>query len=159
MELLNKLQQWYQQHCDGYWEYLYGVTIETIANPGWMLRVDLSETLLEEVDFETVKMGNSESKDEFWVDCCKEDTTFIAMGSSDSLDKLITIFLDWADRNIDTSSWDFMVSDMIEQCQSCNDIELLRKLYSKIDDIPNEHPKKHELVEEFYKKWNSIINN
>jgi len=37
---LTELQAWYVVQCDGDWEHTYGVKIETLDNPGWMLRVD-----------------------------------------------------------------------------------------------------------------------
>ena len=104
------------------------------------------------------KIGDYENKSDLWIKCHKEGKVFVAMGSSDSLGKLITVFLDWADSNTDTSHWDSMVCNMMEQCQSCNDIEQLRDLYRKIDeDIPTEHPRKRELIEKFYEKWNIVV--
>ena len=46
MELSNIewLQQWYQKNCDGEWEHLYGIEIETLDNPGWHVKIDLEET-------------------------------------------------------------------------------------------------------------------
>ena len=34
-EAFNWLQGWYMAHCDDDWEHSFGVTIETIDNPGW----------------------------------------------------------------------------------------------------------------------------
>ena len=34
-DLLKVLQQWYQSKCDGTWEHMYGVEIDTLDNPGW----------------------------------------------------------------------------------------------------------------------------
>lgn len=43
-ELINRLADWYADQCDGDWEHEFGVTIETLDNPGWLIKVDLSDT-------------------------------------------------------------------------------------------------------------------
>ncbi|MBE6671649.1 MAG: rhodanese-related sulfurtransferase, partial [Ruminococcaceae bacterium] len=95
MQLLDKLQKWFQIHCDGDWEHSYGVTIDTLDNPGWKISIDLNDTMLENIEFEAVCKGNSEDKNSFWIDCCKEDKTFVGMGSVDSLEKILAVFFEW----------------------------------------------------------------
>ncbi len=43
-EGLGALQAWFAAHCDGNWEQEYGVTIGTVEDPGWELRIDLVGT-------------------------------------------------------------------------------------------------------------------
>lgn len=43
---LSQLQNWYSSQCDEGWEYSYGVKIDTLDNPGWMLIIDLADTQL-----------------------------------------------------------------------------------------------------------------
>ena len=81
------------------------------------------------------------------------------MGSPDSLEDLLAVFLDWADGNSDVSDWDAKVNEMIEQCNNCNDREQLRGLYWEIDSVPPEHSKKKELIELFNERWNMLIEN
>lgn len=119
MELLERLQNWFQLHCDGDWEHSYGVTIETLDNPGWQLTVDLTNSLLEDVEFQPICTGDAESDRGFWIDCKKVGKNFVGAGSADSLEKLIAVFLDWADDNSDASAWDEEVDSMIEQCKNC----------------------------------------
>ena len=38
------LEQWYLQQCDGEWEHSFGVTIGTLDNPGWTVRINLQGT-------------------------------------------------------------------------------------------------------------------
>lgn len=47
MEILKWIQEWYSSNCDGDWEHEYGVKIDTIDNPGWLVRIDLIGTNLE----------------------------------------------------------------------------------------------------------------
>ena len=36
-EALLSLDRWYKRNCDGSWEQLLGIVIETTDNPGWLL--------------------------------------------------------------------------------------------------------------------------
>lgn len=53
-EILIWIQDWYEAQCDGDWEHDYGVEINTLDNPGWMVKVDLTGTSLEGASFATV---------------------------------------------------------------------------------------------------------
>ena len=44
--VLEWLQSWSSEQCDGDWEHEWGVTIETVDNPGWFVKVNLEETAL-----------------------------------------------------------------------------------------------------------------
>ena len=52
MELLLKLQKWYASQCDGHWEHSSGITIESMDNPGWWVKINLKGTSLENKKFE-----------------------------------------------------------------------------------------------------------
>jgi hypothetical protein len=41
--VLGRLQEWYVAQCDGNWEHSFGVTIGTLDNSGWQVRLDLQE--------------------------------------------------------------------------------------------------------------------
>ena len=153
MELLNRLQDWYQVHCDGDWEHSYGVKIDTLDNPGWRLTIDVAETLLEDVDFTPICVSESD----FWIDCKKVNGSFVGTGGPDSLEKLLSVFLEWAEKNADTKKWDDEVDALSSQCQNCNSLEEFRKLYYLIDDIPVEHPRKNKLETLFNEKWNKFV--
>lgn len=43
------MQSWYASNCDGEWEHEFGVRIATTDNPGWHIKIDVSETDLEGV--------------------------------------------------------------------------------------------------------------
>lgn len=58
--LLTWLQGWYTSMCDGDWEHGNGVTIETIDNPGWRLRVQVSDTGLETKSFDRIRVERDE---------------------------------------------------------------------------------------------------
>lgn len=49
--MLQWIQEWYKSNCDGYWEHMYGVKIDTLDNPGWIVHIDLIDTPLEQKEF------------------------------------------------------------------------------------------------------------
>lgn len=162
MSEIHGLQKWYEFQCDGDWEHSHGITIETMDNPGWKISVCLKDTLLENVRFDGILEGNPESKSASWLYCYKEDGFFIGMCSSKNLEKTIRIFIKWAEDNTDTSPWDDLVNDLIQECklpiENSTKISRLREIYNKIEDVPNEHPRKRELVKLFDKCWHDLIN-
>ncbi len=66
MGLVEQIQAWYAAQCDGGWEHQYGVSIETLDNPGWCVMVDLSGTSLENISFQTYQEDKGE---EDWIFC------------------------------------------------------------------------------------------
>ncbi len=38
--------RWYSENCDGDWEHQYGVSVTTMDNPGWDVKIDVAETIL-----------------------------------------------------------------------------------------------------------------
>jgi hypothetical protein len=42
------LCEWFANQCDGDWEHEFGISLETLDNPGWSLRIDLPRTALSE---------------------------------------------------------------------------------------------------------------
>lgn len=156
MDLLKQLQHWHRMHCDSDWEHSYGITIETLDNPGWKVSIDLSDTLLENANFEPVQIGDSESKNDSWIFCYKSQSCFIGMGGCYDLEKILKIFLEWSETCTDTTNWDMTVNLLIRACKTCNQIETMRQIYRKIDTVPNEHERKKELLDLFYSKWNAL---
>jgi hypothetical protein len=96
-DTLWRLQLWYEGECDGYWEHLWGVTIETLDNPGWSIRVNLEETSLECKPFDTKTI---ERTDTDWLHCRvegemeAENRQFFAACGPRNLDEVLRIFLD-----------------------------------------------------------------
>ncbi|MCJ1908989.1 immunity 53 family protein [Planococcus ruber] len=66
MDTLEWIQQWYCQQCDGDWEHLYGIRIETLDNPAWSVMISLEATELESKRFESVDINRSNID---WVHC------------------------------------------------------------------------------------------
>jgi hypothetical protein len=70
---LERLQRWYLSQCNQDWEHTYGVTLENIDNPGWMLTVQLAHTTLQDIPFDA-RAANRSAAD--WFHCAVSDTQF-----------------------------------------------------------------------------------
>ena len=77
------LSDWYAAQCDGVWEHSYGVTIGTLDNPGWTVKVDLSGTQLAGRAFEPVSYrleGPNDTADAHWHSCRVAEGCFEGAG-------------------------------------------------------------------------------
>ena len=91
---LSWLMAWYARHCDGKWEHAYGIAISTLDNPGWRLKVDLTDTGLETALFEAIT-HNMEA-DVGWWQCKVEEGQFRAACGPQDLPVVLRIFRSWA---------------------------------------------------------------
>ncbi|MFT7724523.1 MAG: immunity 53 family protein [Roseateles sp.] len=95
MSELQRLQDWYRAQCNEDWEHSFGVKIDTLDNPGWMVKIDLVETDLEGKAFEPQSHGNSDT-DTDWIVCKLESGQFVGYGGANNLAELLRTFLNWA---------------------------------------------------------------
>ena len=87
--ILTWLQSWYDSQCNGEWEHQYGITIQTIDNPGWDVEIDLSETKLDGIRQEWKLLKIDENN---WYGFKIENNKFIASGDTSKLYKLLNLF-------------------------------------------------------------------
>jgi hypothetical protein len=92
MDVFVELQKWYENQCDGDWEHQYGIEIGTLDNPGWSVSIDLTDTDLEEKEFQ--KISNVEPERD-WILCRIEEGKFRGDGGPQMLEEIIKVFLDW----------------------------------------------------------------
>lgn len=97
MDVLQEIQNWYSQQCDGDWEHSYGITIDTLDNPGWTVRIDLFDTDCLNRPFQQIARGDSES-DQDWIYCKVESNQFLGTSGPKNLNEILGIFLHWAKR-------------------------------------------------------------
>ena len=95
MNTLIRLQNWYKSNCNGDWEHSFGLSINTLDNPGWLIEIDLEETKLAGKQFANVDI-EMDSKNK-WISCKIENNVFIGACASDYLEQVLLLFLDWAD--------------------------------------------------------------
>jgi hypothetical protein len=91
---LGALQAWFVAHCDGNWEQEYGVTIQTVEEPGWELRVDLVGTRLEGIALPRQSVARAA---EDWCEMWCDGYTFYAVGGPHDLDELLGSFVSFAE--------------------------------------------------------------
>ena len=99
MNTVKRLEDWFFIHCDNDWEHSNRIEIYNLDNPGWGVKIDLEETLLEEIQFDKVEYGDSEDRTATWLKCYKEEKIFIGLGSYNMLEIILQRFLDWAEFN------------------------------------------------------------
>lgn len=86
---LEWIQAWYAAQCDGEWEHQYGITIETMDNPGWSVRIALTETAMQGKTMEAVRVDHGE-KD--WMQCFLREDVFCGYGDPTKLEKILQVF-------------------------------------------------------------------
>jgi hypothetical protein len=87
------LEAWYGTQCDGEWEHSYGITIDTLDNPGWSVRIDLADTSLAERAFDRAEIHRSEHD---WLVCWRQGLQFNAACGPSNLREALSLFLQWA---------------------------------------------------------------
>jgi hypothetical protein len=96
------LTRWYAARCDGEWEHRYGVTIESLDNPGWRVRIDLRGTPLEAVAFSPVIVNADPpdgDPDARWRHCIVSGGRFEGAGGAHDLGEILAVFRAWAQAN------------------------------------------------------------
>ncbi len=106
MEILADIQRWYNAQCDNDWEHDFGLTIKTLDNPGWLVEIDLADTLLEDQPFEPMSVDNARG---IWLSCHVAESIFRGAGDPSQLSRILEVFLEWAKTVPDwlaTPEWD-----------------------------------------------------
>ena len=88
--LLTRLQNWYLTNCDGEWEHGYGISINTLDNPGWTIKINLSDTCLQDLQYD--KQIDNGTVD--WLFIKVADKVFEASGDPNKFSIILAIFLD-----------------------------------------------------------------
>lgn len=93
------LQAWYRAQCNGEWEHLHGVSVETLDNPGWKVEIDLTGTSLQNLSMEEIARGevNHAGVDgaQDWLQCKVENSRFVGAGGPLSLVQICDVFMRW----------------------------------------------------------------
>ena len=102
MNSIEWLQTWYQAQCDNDWEHQYGVKIDSLDNPGWVVTIDLVGTPLQDSsmpavgDLSQVNHSGLEG-DQTWLNCKVESNQFVGAGGPTSLFAICEVFQRWAE--------------------------------------------------------------
>ena len=101
---LEWMEQWYAAQCLGDWAHSKGVTIQTLDNPGWLVKVDLQGTDLEDHLNEGLVQRSGEPPGEDngnqggpeWMECAVREGKFIGAGDPGKLRDILHCFRAWA---------------------------------------------------------------
>jgi hypothetical protein len=92
MDPLSLLQNWYSTQCDGDWEHQYGVSLDTLDNPGWRLKIDLCGTAAKDRTLDRIKIERTQND---WIFYWVEKSEFHAVMGPQNLVEGIRTFLTW----------------------------------------------------------------
>lgn len=117
--MINWLENWFVNHCDGSWEYSYGIKMETLDNPGWIVIIDTFGTELYDRPFAVIDKDESENN---WMLCKIKDDQFAGFGDPQKLGNILTIFQEWNDEQF-TKENDEMINWLenwfASHCRDC----------------------------------------
>lgn len=88
-ELLARLENWYLGECNEDWEHSYGVRIENLDNPGWLVTIDLAETNWQRLSVQRVVEERSDGN---WMQYEVTEGKYVASGGPKNLRELIATF-------------------------------------------------------------------
>ena len=91
-ETIEKIQDWYKINCNDDWEHRYGYKIETLDNPGWAIKIDLTDTALNNLEFER-KFQNPNNRDD-WFNIQTENRILFIHCGPENMKKVFEIFFD-----------------------------------------------------------------
>jgi len=89
------LTGWYQAQCAGNREHSYGVKLETLDNPGWLLTIDLIHTDLQGQKMTGIEEGcNLEGHPVSlqWLHCSIKDNQFRGASDPTQVERMFCIF-------------------------------------------------------------------
>jgi len=89
---LTRIQNWYKTNCNSDWEHSYGISICTLDNPGWTIKINLQETSLENLNFDRTFQNNGNTHDWFFIK--SENGVLNISCGPDNLEQVLKIFLD-----------------------------------------------------------------
>jgi hypothetical protein len=89
MQIINWLQDWYINQCDGEWEHDEGIRIFSSDNPGWIVKINVKGT---EADNFEVPWKLIETSEQDWYGYKIEDGLYYASGDATKLSLLLLIF-------------------------------------------------------------------
>lgn len=89
-DVVKCLEEWHLAECNDDWEHSYGVTIETLDNPGWIVKIELRETAWENLE---VALRITQRFPCDWVQVEVKDSRFTGCGGAKNLTEIIEKFL------------------------------------------------------------------
>ena len=95
MEIIDWIQNWFKDNCDGNWEKGEVIQITTLDNPGWDIEIDISNTSLANIEINWILNENTKQD---WYGVKIENQKFNAAGDSKKLEFLLNLFKEMIDK-------------------------------------------------------------
>ena len=96
MNNLQWLQEWLLKNCYIDSDHFYCISIETIDNPGWHIRIQLEDTILNKEVFEKTVIQREDEDD--WLHCKVENGVFDGNCGPRNLEEIILVFRKWVSK-------------------------------------------------------------
>ena len=96
--IIKWISEWYENNCDGEWEQNYGITIDTLDNPGWSISIDLIDL---DIEFSSIPWTFIEKSQNDWYGYKIENGKFEASGDPTKLTFLLNKFKEIVEDNFD----------------------------------------------------------
>lgn len=90
------LQNWFLYNCDGDWEHENTINIESLANPGWQVKIYLNYTSVASIEIDAIKINNG---DDDWFFYEIKNKVYRAGGDPKKLEFLILKFKEIVETN------------------------------------------------------------
>jgi len=90
-----RLENWYAQVQNPEWDESIYLTIYSVANQGWVFKVETIDTPCEDRDFPEVNIDRLNGS---WYHCFVADWHFVGFGGVFNLVDMVRTYLDWADQ-------------------------------------------------------------
>jgi uncharacterized protein YjbI with pentapeptide repeats len=94
------LAKFFAYHCDGAWEHEFGMSLDSLAIPGWGLVVDLRGTALEGTGVNRSNLKETSKSDHDFIEAFLEDDEFHATCGPFNLDVMLGLFREWATKRL-----------------------------------------------------------
>ncbi|OZV66877.1 immunity 53 family protein [Winogradskyella aurantia] len=95
MEILDWIQNWFKDNCDGEWEKNDIIQITTLDHPGWEVEIDISKTSVANLE---IKWILNEINRQDWYGVKVENQKFLAAGDTGKLTFLLNLFRQMIDK-------------------------------------------------------------
>lgn len=89
MEIIDWIQNWFKETCNGDWEQGEVIQITNLDNPGWEVEIDVSNTSLAAI---TIPWILNENHKHDWYGVKIENQKFSASGDAGKLKFLLELF-------------------------------------------------------------------
>ncbi len=86
---------WYIAQCDGEWEHRYGIKLQTLDNPGWLLNIALIHTDLQGCAMQEISEGCSPLGHPVslrWIACTVKENVFRGACDPTQVARLFSVF-------------------------------------------------------------------